>query len=74
MGFIGWRGGTGGDAHGTESGKAASPAGEKNAIPLSRAGSLTAAVEEMRKDADRIFDDLLEVAGEPDETMGVRRS
>ncbi|WP_265582087.1 ArsR family transcriptional regulator [Methanofollis aquaemaris] len=39
-----------------------------------RGGSMTAAVEEMRKDANRIFDDLLEVAGELDEAMGIRQS
>ncbi len=46
---------------------------EKKLIFIRR-GSLSAAVEEMRKDANRIFDDLAEVAQEIDRAMGVQRA
>ncbi len=42
---------------------------ERRLIHL-RAGSVKAAVEEMRKDANRIFDELAAVAEEIDERMG----
>lgn len=38
-----------------------------------RGGSLAAAVTEMRKDADRIFDELYAVAGALDQEMGIGR-
>lgn len=37
-----------------------------------RAGSMKSAVEEMRKDANRVFDELSEVAEEIDEALGFR--
>ncbi len=44
---------------------------ERRAICL-RGGSLKAAVREMRKDSDRIFDELEEIAEEIDARMGIK--
>lgn len=44
---------------------------EKKKIRL-RGGSLSAAIEEMRKDADRIFDDLIEISEEIDKALKFR--
>ncbi|WP_321428743.1 ArsR family transcriptional regulator [uncultured Methanolobus sp.] len=44
---------------------------EKRGLYL-RGGSLKAAVQEMRKDSDRIFQELEEIAEEIDEQMGLK--
>jgi predicted transcriptional regulator len=44
---------------------------ERRALYL-RGGSLKAAVREMRKDSDRIFDELEEIAEEIDRQMGLK--
>lgn len=38
-----------------------------------RGGSLRAAVEELKKDSDRIFDDLIKMADEVDKTMKLKK-
>jgi predicted transcriptional regulator len=44
---------------------------EKRMLYL-RGGSLKAAVQEMRKDSERMFDELEAIAGEIDQEMGIR--